>query len=1056
MESQALKESEKKSHRRSRSRSDSRDRKHHKKDHKKKEHKHRHSRSRSRSPRDKHRHRDRDLKEHRDHRDRDHKRESHRDRDQQRELEYKQRKEQSYQEKMEQKRKEKEAEWKAKREEELKNRPKKPHELKILAPPSSENRMMEVIVNDRLGQKVRVKCMPTDTVFSLKQLISAQTGVRAEKIKLQKQHQIYKDPITLEDYEIKEGMMLEIISQPCSKMIIVSIPPSQTLKFIVFITEVASASSQRENIPNGSQTTRERRSDQNHLPRLSVNSQNKRSMLSLQAQAQNLLGFNKTSAFSIYDSNAPKGKVMKSVKRAQSQAKNRRKIKSFTRNNLLADYEEGNIGSILLQSNKQIQPRLGKLSSNLTNENGIEGGKNEELNVEKLSLKHMLGDTKKEIAKFIKDIFEQKDQGTINQYVKNAESLKLVQKDIKDMKMHILLNVQQLNDMKYETQRRKDEIEFMNKQLEQLQIQQLSDMDQLQLKMAQLDEQVQKNEVKQTMEEMHLETLDNMIQREKKTILWYKNPIQKLKKEHKDADHTYKQLEVITLNLENEVVIQQKQIEKVTNRQKSRNTIINNQLQQYLQEVEQKQIFHEIYKNQDKIKQKDESEKIRQKLIYLRQRNLEVLKQKEQEEQVKQEAYKLEMKYQQDLLKLQKSCNLKEILDLQDYNNDLEFVSKQMKDIKHSLQLKREILLKTKLEAIKELVKLKYLDGKNDKAKIVTEANTEEKQEDQQQLSIHKRDENADMIKEKIMHARELKEEALRKYQRVKRLKAMSMIAISRIAMQCNNKFNQNQDQISDQDEQRHQNTPQITDRNLSQILSVCGLRLEHMISVSEKVRMINPLIFNQTKIKDILPQDYLGIDFKQYVQIPEQEDSNKNLIGALLLQEQQQNSQSALQNQDTLKSEKLEDIQASQNEFNLFDALMKNSVKKQSYLAGDESIFLNTAYKQKKDYLQQQQLAKILEMNKPKIKKIKKASNLVNDAISGLNGGEFKSRQILTARNNGSQSKQKNIDFYAYKTLANMDQETAVDKDLLRKARKQISPMIVRNKRMLFSDNIY
>ena len=111
---------------------------------------------------------------------------------------------------MEQKRQEKEAEWKAKREEELKNRPKKPVELKIKPPPAIENRMMEVVVNDRLGQKVRVKCMPDDTIFNLKQLISAHTGVRAEKIRLQKQHQIFKDHITLEDYEIKEGMMLEM------------------------------------------------------------------------------------------------------------------------------------------------------------------------------------------------------------------------------------------------------------------------------------------------------------------------------------------------------------------------------------------------------------------------------------------------------------------------------------------------------------------------------------------------------------------------------------------------------------------------------------------------------------------------------------------------------------------------------------------------------------------------------------------------------------------------------------------------------------------------------
>ena len=98
-----------------------------------------------------------------------------------------------YQSKMDEKRQQKEEEWKKKREEDLKNRPKKPHELKIQPPPASQNRMMEVIVNDRLGQKVRVKCMPEDTIGELKMLISAHTGVRAEKIRLQKSHVIYKD-----------------------------------------------------------------------------------------------------------------------------------------------------------------------------------------------------------------------------------------------------------------------------------------------------------------------------------------------------------------------------------------------------------------------------------------------------------------------------------------------------------------------------------------------------------------------------------------------------------------------------------------------------------------------------------------------------------------------------------------------------------------------------------------------------------------------------------------------------------------------------------------------
>jgi ubiquitin-like protein 5 len=69
---------------------------------------------------------------------------------------------------MDLKRKEKDEEWKKKREEDIKNRPKKPHELKILPPKASENKMIEVIVNDRLGQKVRVKCMPDDTIFNLK------------------------------------------------------------------------------------------------------------------------------------------------------------------------------------------------------------------------------------------------------------------------------------------------------------------------------------------------------------------------------------------------------------------------------------------------------------------------------------------------------------------------------------------------------------------------------------------------------------------------------------------------------------------------------------------------------------------------------------------------------------------------------------------------------------------------------------------------------------------------------------------------------------------------
>ena len=70
--------------------------------------------------------------------------------------------------------------------------------------------MIEVICNNRLGGKERVKCYPTDTIANLKKLIGAHTGTRADKIRLQKSYQILKDQITLDDYEIKDGMQLDM------------------------------------------------------------------------------------------------------------------------------------------------------------------------------------------------------------------------------------------------------------------------------------------------------------------------------------------------------------------------------------------------------------------------------------------------------------------------------------------------------------------------------------------------------------------------------------------------------------------------------------------------------------------------------------------------------------------------------------------------------------------------------------------------------------------------------------------------------------------------------
>ena len=75
---------------------------------------------------------------------------------------------------------------------------------------SPQDKMIEVICNDRLGKKIRVKCNEDDTIGDLKKLIAAQTGTRPEKIRIQKWYTIYKDHITLADYEIHDGMGLEL------------------------------------------------------------------------------------------------------------------------------------------------------------------------------------------------------------------------------------------------------------------------------------------------------------------------------------------------------------------------------------------------------------------------------------------------------------------------------------------------------------------------------------------------------------------------------------------------------------------------------------------------------------------------------------------------------------------------------------------------------------------------------------------------------------------------------------------------------------------------------
>jgi len=69
---------------------------------------------------------------------------------------------------------------------------------------------IEVVTIDELGRKARVNCTDEDTIAFVKKNIAAQTGSDWTKLQLKKWSTIYKDQITLKDYEVSDGMILEL------------------------------------------------------------------------------------------------------------------------------------------------------------------------------------------------------------------------------------------------------------------------------------------------------------------------------------------------------------------------------------------------------------------------------------------------------------------------------------------------------------------------------------------------------------------------------------------------------------------------------------------------------------------------------------------------------------------------------------------------------------------------------------------------------------------------------------------------------------------------------
>ncbi|KAM0483216.1 hypothetical protein ACHAPX_002666 [Trichoderma viride] len=68
-----------------------------------------------------------------------------------------------------------------------------------------------VHVNDRLGTKSAIPCLPSDTVGQFKLMIAARIGREAGQIMLRRQgERPFKDHITLEDYGVSNGVQLDL------------------------------------------------------------------------------------------------------------------------------------------------------------------------------------------------------------------------------------------------------------------------------------------------------------------------------------------------------------------------------------------------------------------------------------------------------------------------------------------------------------------------------------------------------------------------------------------------------------------------------------------------------------------------------------------------------------------------------------------------------------------------------------------------------------------------------------------------------------------------------
>jgi len=100
------------------------------------------------------------------------------------------------------------------RDRERSDRDRKPRPEKKAPPPAPsipQQEMILVTVNDRLGTKKQVPCLPSDTVKDFKAVVAMMIGRRPHEILLKRQSERpFKDFLTLQDYGVSNNVQLDL------------------------------------------------------------------------------------------------------------------------------------------------------------------------------------------------------------------------------------------------------------------------------------------------------------------------------------------------------------------------------------------------------------------------------------------------------------------------------------------------------------------------------------------------------------------------------------------------------------------------------------------------------------------------------------------------------------------------------------------------------------------------------------------------------------------------------------------------------------------------------